>query len=429
MTEQERSAPGAISPRYANYALGALVVVYVFNFLDRQLLNLFVVPIKEDLGVSDTQMGLLTGLSFALFYTAAGLPLARWADRNSRTNLITLGMVLWSAMTAATGWARSYSHLLLARIGVGVGEATFTPAAHSLVTDFFPAERRSGALATLAAGASFGTVIGYIGGGLIYDALGWRQTFAILGLAGIPVALLFRLTVREPPRRGLTAATESQVPLRLVLRELASCRSFVFLAVSASLHGFSSYGTGSWSAAYLMRVHEMSVLDAGIILGLGSGLGASIGQIVCGRIADRFGRNDARWYMIQPAITSVVSLPFVLAFLWAWDFRSALVLYILASALASAWTGPTYAMAQTLAPPRMRAMAAAIVVFLLNLVGMGLGPLIVGMLNDWLEPSLGLAAVRYSLMFAAVPHALAAIFNLLALRTLLADLAAARSEG
>lgn len=425
MPDDGSRAPGPISNKYANYALGALFVVYIFNFLDRQLLNLFIVPIQEELGVSDTKMGLLTGLSFALFYAIAGLPLARWADRNSRTTLIAVGLVVWSGMTAATGLARGYFHLLLARIGVGVGEASFTPASHSLIADLFPIERRSTAMAIFAAGASFGTVIGYIGGGYLYEALGWRSTFAILGLAGIPVALVFRLTVREPARTGVAAAQTDVAPLGQVLRALASRRALVFLAISASMHGFSSYGSGTWTSVYLMRVHELSVSETGIIMGLGSGLGATIGQIVFGRLADHFGSRNVRWYAIQPAITSLISLPLFIAFLWSWNFTSALVLYILAAAISSAWTGPTYAMAQSLAPARMRATASAIVVFLLNLVGLGLGPLFVGVLNDWLGPTLGPTAIRYSLMFAAVPHALAALFNLLQARTLEADLASA----
>jgi predicted MFS family arabinose efflux permease len=428
MPDEGSRAPGPISKRYANYALAALFVVYVFNFLDRQLLNLFIVPIQQELGVSDTRMGLLTGLSFALFYAIAGLPLARWADRNSRTTLIAAGLVVWSGMTAVTGLARSYVHLLLARIGVGIGEASFTPAGHSLIADLFPPERRSSAMAIFAAGASFGTIVGYIGGAFIYEALGWRSTFAILGLAGIPIALVFRLTMREPARTGLTGAQTDAPPLAQVLRALVSRRALVFLAISASMHGFSSYGSGTWTSVFLIRVHELSVRDAGIILGLGSGIGATLGQIVAGRVADHFGSRNVRWYTIQPAITSLVSLPLFIAFLWSWDFFSALVLYILAAAISSAWTGPTYALTQSLAPARMRATASAIVVFLLNLVGMGLGPLFVGALNDWLGPSLGPSAIRYSLMFAAVPHAIAALFNLLAARTLETDLASAAAD-
>jgi predicted MFS family arabinose efflux permease len=423
-------APAAPAPAGANFALGALFVLYIFNFIDRQLLNLFVSDIGAELGVSDGQMGLLIGVTFVLFYTVAGIPLARWADRGSRTLLITLGLAVWSAMTALSGLARTYWHLLLARVGVGVGEASFTPCSHSLITDYFPPQRRATALAIFAAGASAGNFIGFAGGGWLAESLGWRAAFLAIGLAGLPVALLFRLTVREPPR-ALSAAQAAEArrdSVWTVWRYLMSRRAFVYLAISASLHGFSSYGSNAWIAALLRRVHELSLVETGLVMAMGSGVAASLGQILAGNVADRLGRRDVRWYMYQPAITSLVSLPFLLVFLWSWDFRSALILYLPAAAFASMWTGPTYAMTQALARPHMRAMASAIMVFLLNLVGMGLGPVIVGALNDWLAPGLGAEAVRYSLMFASVPHALAAIFNVLAARHLLADLAIARGE-
>lgn len=416
-------APGAPSRAYSRYVLGALFVVYIFNFLDRQMLNLFVEPIKKELGVSDTAMGLLTGLAFAAMYVVAGFPLARWADRHSRTALITVSMLIWSGMTAITGRTRTFPHLILARIGVGIGEAGFTPAAHSLLSDYFPPARRAAALATFSAGASVGTILAFIGGSRIAAIYGWRMPFLVLGLAGVPVALLFWTTVREPLRE-LRPSTESSWEM---VRQLMSRRAFLFLAISASMHGFSSYGSSSWTAAFLMRVHDFDIVQVGNILALGSGIGASLGQIVGGRSADRLARRDVRWYMYQPAITSLLSLPFVLAFLFSWSYASALGLYIMAAAISASWTGPTYAMAQAIAPPHMRALAAAILVFMLNLVGLGLGPVIVGALNDLLAPTLGKEAVKYSLMFAAVPHALAAIFNLMAARTLKEDLKAAQS--
>ncbi len=420
----ESPAPARASLGYSRYVLGALFVVYIFNFLDRQLLSLFVPQIAEELQVSDTMMGLLTGLAFAAMYTLAGFPLARWADRRSRTRLITISMIVWSGMTAITGRAVSFSHLMLARIGVGVGEAGFTPAAHSLISDYFPTERRASALAIFSAGASVGTILGFVGGARIAEAYGWRMPFLVLGLAGVPIALLFWATVREPLREVHARSTTEQSPLQVV-RELMSRRAFFFLAISASMHGFSSYGSSSWTSAFLVRVHGLEIMQVGIVLGLGSGIGASIGQIVAGRVADRLARRDVRWLMWQPAITSILSLPFVLAFLFSWDFTSALWLYIVAAAISSAWTGPTYATAQSVAPPHMRALAAAILVFMLNLIGLGLGPLIVGGLNDLLAPALGDQAVKYSLMFAAVPHSLAAIFNVLAARTLKEDLKSA----
>jgi predicted MFS family arabinose efflux permease len=422
--------PPAPTRGQANYALGALFVLYIFNFIDRQLLNLFVDDIAKEFGASDAQMGLLIGVTFVIFYTVAGVPLARWADRGSRTLLIALGLAVWSGMTSLTGLARNYWHLLLARIGVGVGEASFTPCAHSLLTDYFPAERRASALAIFAAGASAGNFLGFAGGGWLADHMGWRAAFLVIGTVGIPVALIFRLTVPEPVR-ALTAAQLAEArrdSVWSVWRYLASSRALVFLVISASLHGFSSFGSAAWTAALLRRVHELSLTEAGLVLAVGSGIGASVGQIIAGRVADRLGKRDVRWYMYLPAITSIASLPLLLLFLWSWDFWSALLLYTPAAFISSMWTGPTYAMTQSLAKPHMRAMASALIVLMLNLVGMGLGPLLVGILNDALAPSLGVAAVRYSLMFAVVPHALAAIFNLLAARHLIADLAVARGE-
>jgi predicted MFS family arabinose efflux permease len=424
------AAPAAITRGQANYALAALFVLYILNFIDRQLLNLYVADIGNELGVSDKQMGLLIGVAFVLFYTVAGIPLARWGDRGSRTLLITLGLAVWSGMTALSGLARSYTHLLLARIGVGVGEASFTPCSHSLITDYFPAERRATALAIFAAGASFGNIIGFAGGGWIGQEMGWRAAFLIIGLVGLPVALVFRLTVPEPPRAlsATQAAAAQRDSVWAVYRYLASSRAFVFLAISASLHGFSSFGSQAWVAALLRRVHELSLVETGLVMAMGGGVGAAIGQILAGRSADRLGGRNVLWYMYLPAITSLVSLPLLILFLFSWNFTSALWLYLPAAGFAAMWTGPTYAMTQALVQPHMRATAAATIVFLLNLVGLGLGPFIVGALNDWLAPTLGATAVRYSLLFASVPHALASIFNLLAARHLVADLERAKQE-
>ena len=412
------------TPRYSWYVLWALFVVYIFNFLDRQILAMLIEPIKAELGVSDTAMGLLTGPAFAAFYLTAGFPLARLADRYSRTTLITIGLVVWSGMTAVSGLARNFAQLALARIGVGVGEASFTPASHSLIADYFPPERRATALAIFAAGAGLGQIFGYLTGGYVGEFIGWREAFFLVGLPGIAVAVVFRSTVREPARgaseeRRVQSGGES---VWGVIRYLAGRRSFVFLAVSASLHGFSSYGVGTWTAVFLMRVHELSLSQAGLVLALVAGASGFVGQILGGRLSDRLGTRDVRWYMYFPATTSALALPFLVAFYLIPDIRWAVALSVPGSLMVSMWTGPTYAMAQGLAPPHMRAMASAIVVFLLNIVGMGLGPLFVGWLNDTLAPRFGEFAVRYSLLVAVVPHTLASVFNLLAARTLERDL-------
>lgn len=423
MTEQTNPA----SPRYANYVLGALFVVYIFNFVDRQILAILIPPIKEDLGVSDTLMGLLTGPVFVISYTLAGLPLARWADRHSRVWLITIGMLVWSVMTAASGFSRSFAQLAAARLGVGLGEASFTPAAHSLITDYFPPHRRATALAIFAAGASVGTIAGYLGGGYIGEYVGWHEAFFIVGVPGLFAAVIFRVTVRDPVRGAFDAprADASGESLRVVIRYLLSRRSFVYIVASAMLHGFSSYGASSWIPTFLVRVHHLGLWEVGIILGAFVGVSGFVGQILGGRVSDSLGRSDPRWYMWTPAIASVVALPFLVAFLLVSDLYWAVANYVVGGLAMSMWTGPTYAMAQGVAKPHMRAMAAAIVIFMLSLVGAALGPLIVGMLNDGLEPRFGEEAVRYSLLIVIVPHTLASIFNLLAVRTLREDLQAA----
>jgi predicted MFS family arabinose efflux permease len=401
-------------------------VVYIFNFVDRQILATLLEPIKKDLGASDTQMGLLAGLAFALFYTFLGIPLARWADHGSRVLLISLGLVVWSAMTAASSWARSFLQLALARVGVGVGEASFTPSAHSLIADYFPPERRATAMAIFTIGANVGTFLAYAGGGWVAHNVGWRPAFLMVGLPGLLVALVFYATVREPVRgRWDPGARAAPSTLREALGVLGSRRGFVFIALSAALHGFSSYGSGTWTNVFLMRVHGLNVAQAGLVLGVLTVVFGASGAYLVGRLTDRLGRRDARWYMWVPALSSVCALPFVLLFLWIGDPLLAVVAYLPGQLLQNGWVGPTYAMTQGVAPPRMRALAAAIVVFAINLVGMGLGPLAVGALNDALAPQLGLEAVRYSLMIAAVPHALAALFNVLAARTLREDLASA----
>lgn len=430
MTSQQSSHPlPPETPSYSNYVLAALFVVYIFNFVDRQILAILIQPIKEDLGVSDTMMGLLTGPVFVVSYTLAGLPLARWADRHSRVWLITVGLAMWSAMTVASGLARSFTQLAVARLGVGLGEASFTPSAHSLISDYFPAHRRATALAIFAAGASLGTIAGYLGGGYIGEYIGWHEAFFYVGAPGLIVAVIFRWTVRDPVRGAYDGpqASARNEPLSEVLRYLITRRSYVFIVASAMLHGFSSYGAGYWIPTFLIRVHDLSLSEVGIILGAFVGVASFVGQIVGGRISDSLAGRDSRWYMWVPAISSLVALPFLVAFLLIPNLYWAVGCYVVGGTAVNMWTGPTYAMAQGVAKPSMRSMAAAIVIFMLNLVGAALGPLIVGILNDWLDPRFGAEAIRYSLMIVIVPHTLASIFNLLAARTLPEDLQKASS--
>jgi MFS family permease len=404
---------------HARYVLGLLFVVNVFNFVDRQILAILLEPIKADLGASDTAMGFLTGIAFALFYTVAGIPIARAADRGSRRTVIAIGLALWSGMTAASGLVRSYGQLALARIGVGVGEAACSPPAHSLLADYFPPERRATALAVYAMGIHVGILFGFIVGGWMNEWLGWRAAFFVVGLPGLVLAVLVRTTVREPPHVHAAAAPISS---RAAVGTLWRMRSLRQMALGAALHSFAGYGVAAWAPAFLARVHHMRSGEAGTWLGLVTGFGGICGAVLGGRLADRLGARDARWYLWVPAIASVVEVPFWIAFaLWP-DARPAILIGIPAIVGGAMWLGPVFGTTQTLVPPEMRALASALLLFVVNLIGLGLGPQAVGVLNDVLAPRFGAEAIRYSLLLVGLTNAWAAVHFALAARTVRADL-------
>ena len=430
MDRNDGSAAGPASPPrsrgYAHYVLGVLFVVYVFNFIDRQVLAILLDPIKEELAVSDTWMGVLSGPAFALFYTFAGIPIARWADRSSRRSIIALGLTLWSVMTAACGLARSFLELALARVAVGVGEAAGSPPAHSLISDYFPPERRATALSIYATGVYVGAMIAFLLGGWVLSAFDWRTVFVVVGLPGLLLALLVRLTVREPPRghseRG--PADAGNVPLGEVLRFLASRRSFVFIVLAASCAALSGYGVLAWGPAFLGRVHGMSGLEIGTSLGLIIGLGGSGGAFLGGRLADVLGRRYPRWYMFLSALVCATGVPFAVGFVLLDDTRLALTCFAPFYVLTAMYVGPMLSMTQGLVKLRMRATASAILLFILNVVGLGAGPFLVGLLNDQLADRFGPEAIRYSLLVVAVIGGLAGPLFFEASRTLREDLAA-----
>lgn len=398
--------------------------MYAFNVADRQILSVLAQPVKEDLGLSDTQMGLLLGLTFALLYSILGIPMARWADRRVRTHLIALGLAFWAAMTALSGFARSFAQLALARVGVGIGEASYMPAAYSLLSDHFPAERRATALGILHVGPALGILVGNVAGGWLAENFGWRTAFFVLGGPGILAAVLFHHFVREPAREHLPQGAGTDSTLQ-VMRYLWSRRSFGWLIASAAIHGFSGYGSGMWLAVFMIRVHDLSVAQAGLVLGPIAGLVAGVGALLGGRLADVLARRDVRWNCWISALGSILALPLWATFLLAPTLLLALLAYVPAALLNSLYLGPTNAMLQGVARPRMRAMSAALTMLLINLIGMGLGPLVVGALNDQLAPTLGDEAVRYSLLAMMGVHLFGAIASLLATANLRDDLRSA----
>jgi predicted MFS family arabinose efflux permease len=416
----ERTSAQAISPAYANYVLGLLFVAYVFNFVDRNLLAALLQSIKEDLQLSDTVMGLLTGTAFAIFYATLGIPIARWADLWVRRTIIALGLALWSGMTAASGLAQNLLQLSLARIGVGVGEAALSPPAHSLLSDYFPPERRATALSIYAVGIHMGVLFGLTVGGWLDDTFGWRKTFLIVGLPGVALAVLVQLTVREPVRPPAAAAP----PVADVVRHLWRLRSFRHASLAMALTAFAGYAFSNWAKTFLQRVHELSSTDAGK-LGYAIGIGGAIGSIAAGVLADRLGRRDPRWWMWVAAVATVGPLPFTLAFLTLGDATAALWWSVPGFAIAAAYQGPTFSTVQTLAPVQMRALASGVLLFITNVIGLMLGPPAVGLLNDHVFAAHGDAALRYSLAtILVVMGAWGLLHYLLAARALRKDLRA-----
>jgi MFS family permease len=416
------------SRAYSAYVLGVLFLVYVFNFIDRQILGILIGPIQNELGVSDTAMGLLSGFSFAIFYTLAGIPIARISDRGSRRGVIAVSLALWSGMTAATGLAQNYLQLLLARIGVGVGEAGGSPPSHSLLSDYFAPERRATALALYANGIYVGAGLAFLLGGWVVTHFDWRVAYFGVGLAGLPLALLVRATVRELPRGLWEARAGMRVPagappeFREAVRELFAKPTFGWLVAAACCQSLAGYGILNWGAEFLARVHGMTRLEIGSWMGPTILVGGCAGVTFGGWLADRLGARDRRWFLRLPAIVAVAGLPFAVLFLLLPGPAAALACFMPYYAISNMYVGPLWATAQNLARPQLRATASALLLFILNLVGLGLGPFAVGAANDLLAPSFGAGAIRWSLLGVVLTGGFASLLYWRASRTLEADL-------
>jgi len=419
------SAPAApISPGYARYVLGVLLAVYILNFVDRQILSIVLDDVKRELGASDTAMGFLSGLAFSMFYTIAGIPIARLADRGTRRTIVAAGLAVWSLMTAACGMAGSFAQLALARFGVGIGEAAGTPPSHSLISDYFPPERRATALAVYGMGIYFGVMFGFLAGGMIRDAFDWRTAFLVCGAPGIPLALLVYFTVREPVRGASEgrAAPAAPPPLRETLRFLFRRRAFVLLTLAACCQATTGYAILTWGAPFLGRVHHLTGTQIGLTFGIIAGIGGAIGIMAGGALADRLARRDPRWHAWLSAIVSLAAFPFAIPFYLAADTRVALASFAVFYLVNNMYVGSLWSLAQGLVPVRVRALASATLLTVLNIVGQGLAPLLTGALTDALTPSYGIEAIRYSLLVTAVIGACAAPLFVLCARTLREDL-------
>ncbi len=416
-------------PGYRNFVLGLLTVVYVFNFLDRQIVNILGDAIVRDLGLSDTQFGMLSGIAFAAIYATLGMPIARWADASVRRNIIALAVAVWSSMTVLCGAAQNFWQLFLARAGVGVGEAGGSPPAHSIISDIFPADKRATALSIYSLGIYGGVLVGYVVGGYLASEFSWRVAFVVVGLPGLILALMVRFLVHEPPR-GLAEARSDVVPASFseVLNILWVRKSFRHIALGCALHAFVTYGLGAFLPIFLVRVHAMPIEQIGAILGLVAGFGGLLGTYGGGYLSDRLANRygDSRWHIWVPLISTIAAIPFYwFSLLLANTGVAAAVTWFIPSVIGGMYLGPCLSMTHGLVGLRMRAQASAILFFVLNLIGLGLGPMMTGMLSDSLRPEFGDLSIRYALVAMVLVNLWCAGHYYLATRTLREDLARA----
>jgi MFS family permease len=416
---------------YANYVLIALTVCYVLNTMDRsQILAASVQAIKREFGASDFQMGVLTGIPFAFFYSFMGIPIAAWADRSSRRTVLALAVASWSGMTALFGLSVNYAMLFAARIGTAVGEAGGSPPSHSLISDYFPKSRRGTAFSIFALGVPIGTSLGAALGGWGNQNLGWRMTFILAGVPGIIIAVILWLTVKEPPRGladGISRAQErAPVPGMFdVLSTLWQRRSFRHLTLAAALHSVVWYASGAFNNAFLQRSHQMSVSEAGYwiaVLSAIAGFGTFLGGFFSDRLSVRF--KDRRWYMWVPGIATLCCVPFQFLAYLSPDRAVVLPSFVGLMFMAAVFFGPSFAMTQALATLRMRSVATSLLLFIQTLIGNGLGPSVTGLISDLLSPSFQQNSLRYALVVIGVVNVWAALHYLIGSRSLRQDLEA-----
>jgi MFS family permease len=410
-----------ISNKYRNFVLMMLTIVYVFNFVDRQLIVILQESIKKELTLSDTQLGLLSGFTFAIFYVTLGIPIARLADKTNRKNTVTGSLGLWSVMTAFSGLSRNFIQLLLARIGVGVGEAGGSPAAHAMISDYFQPQKRSTALSIYSTGIYFGILIGFLMGGYLNQHLGWRTAFFIVGIPGIIFSMLFYASVKEP-KRAATDVTATPITvnqsLGKVLRQLYSSNTFVYLALATGLHVFCIYGLVNWAPSFLSRLHGMKSSEIGATLGPILGFGGAIGSFAGGFLTDHFGKKDKRWYLKIPAYAIILSIFFAAGTIFLSSKSLSLMCLGFCASLQSTYLGPSIAVAHSLVPASMRSLTSAVLFFVLNLIGLGLGPLVVGIVSDRLSPTLGNESLRWAMSIIIVIGAVSAILFFVTARKL-----------
>ena len=383
------------------YILFILSLVCALAYMDRFVLSVLVEPIKLDLGLNDTQVGILTGLAFALFYALFGIPFARLADKHNRSKLIAASVTLWSVMTAASGYATNFIQLLLARIGVGIGEAGCFPASHALLADLFPGKQKAFAIGIFQAGGTIGILAGLILGGILSSKYGWQTAFIVIGIPGVLVGLLVWLTVDDKFRRKLTvkvsADSNNQNSIYSSIKTLLSQNSYRHILLGLSISSFSNYGIIQWLPSFFIRSHEVSMDDVGVTYGLIVGLGTLLGTLAGALSAPKLIAKDKKWEVMWAAYSYLLVIPLFVSCFLVSNLELSFVLLFTGLFVITSGTGPTFAAIQSTALPNMRATAVAVTMLAMAIVGQGFGPLFVGMLSDMLSEMYGEQSLRYAL--------------------------------
>lgn len=437
--------PGQSTPGYRAYVLGALLMVYTFNFIDRVVVGIIQEPIKTEFSLTDFQLGLLGGPAFAVLYTLLGIPIARLAERRNRMTIIAICVGVWSAMTALCGLATSYATLLVARIGVSVGEAGCTPPAQSVIADYFPLESRATAVSIYALGVPVGSMLAAIGGGWLAQELGWRAAFLTLGLPGLILAIIVKLTVKEPQRAVSAVGSEETPTFAAALKVLRGKPTFWQVAFGAAIASFVGYGVGQYLNSFLIRSHGLTLLQASQLSGAVLGVFAAVGTFTAGWLADRLIKRHPNALAWLPAVGFLLCTPLFIAGYMAPSLWIGVPLLMLGSLTQYFYLGCMYASVQGVVQPRLRATATAVLLFVVNLLGYGLGPPVIGALSDGLanwslaQSGLSLAAcagpaatsaacaagtsfgLKYAIVIGLLGYLWAAVHFLLAGRTLQKD--------
>ena len=419
---RDTKSPAARAPNRA-YVMFILVVVYTFNFIDRQIVGILAIPIKADLKLTDTELGLMGGLAFALFYTGLGIPVAMLADRWNRTWIMTAALTIWSAMTAVCGLATNFWQLFLARLGVGVGEAGGVAPAYSLISDYFPSNQRARALSVYSFGIPIGSALGILFGGYIASKIDWRYAFFAVGIAGILVAPIFKLTVAEPPR-GQYDDRKSDTPspsLKVIVQKLMQKPSFWLISLGASASSMMGYGLFFWLPSFFVRSFGLELFDASLVFGSILLIGGIAGTWAGGYMADRFGAGKRANYVVIPAIAFLGTIPLYAMAILSPNLTTTFFALLIPTGLGLAWLGPVLSAIQHVVPPNMRATASAIFLFINNLIGIGAGTFAIGLISDNLVVRFGDDALRYAILTGTGFYLIAAILFLASAKRLAND--------